>query len=349
MAVSPAVGYACSALAVLMFGTNFLPVKKIDAGDGIWFGWCMSLGIMLVAIIVDISPLTTPGHHYDPMCLLGGATWAMGNMAGPIIIQKIGMGMAVTVWGLTNMLMGWATGHFGLFGINKQTVTLAWLNYLGVALALLSGVFFGLVKPEDSEEEKGEALLATSAASEPKGTKVMRRLSSVHMVHDVQEHSEVTPVEYAVSFAGALMAGLFFGSMFDIATLDIQGAPGNGLTSAPLDYILTQASGIFVLYSIVLLVYLIVKGKDAYIKGNIIVPAAISGSMWAVAFTSWNIANNALSLVIAFPIITTGPSVVGMAIGIIVFREYKQPKNLALIAVAFFLAISGVICISQSM
>ena len=38
----------------------------------------------------------------------------------------------------------------------------------------------------------------------------------------------------------------------------------------------------------------------------------LSGAMWAVAQTSWFIANQALSESISFPIITSGPSIVGM-------------------------------------
>lgn len=38
-----AIGFTCSAVAVLLFGTNFVPVKKFDTGDGkqlyffLWF------------------------------------------------------------------------------------------------------------------------------------------------------------------------------------------------------------------------------------------------------------------------------------------------------------------------
>mmetsp|Transcript_151845 Transcript_151845/g.268108 ORF Transcript_151845/g.268108 Transcript_151845/m.268108 type:complete len:141 (-) Transcript_151845:74-496(-) len=136
--------------------------------------------------------------------------------------------------------------------------------------------------------------------------------------------------------------------MFDIATLKMQDAPGNGFTDNPLDFILTQASGIFVAYTLVLGIYLAIMGEKRYVAKEVVVPAAISGAMWAVAFTAWNAANGALQFVISFPIITTGPSVVGMTVGMVFYGELKTTANRIKVAIAFSLAIGGVVCIALS-
>ena len=39
--------------------------------------------------------------------------------------------MGLLIWGLTNMLAGWSSGHFGLFGVQKQEVKNQILNYFG--------------------------------------------------------------------------------------------------------------------------------------------------------------------------------------------------------------------------
>jgi len=31
------IGYVCAALAVVLFGSNFIPVKQYEAGDGVFF------------------------------------------------------------------------------------------------------------------------------------------------------------------------------------------------------------------------------------------------------------------------------------------------------------------------
>lgn len=43
-------------------------------------------------------------------------------LCGPVI-NLIGMGMGLLIWGSTNMLIGWATGTFGLFDLDKGDVS----------------------------------------------------------------------------------------------------------------------------------------------------------------------------------------------------------------------------------
>ena len=33
------------------------------------------------------------------------------------IVKTIGLGLGLLVWGLVGMLMGWASGHFGILGV----------------------------------------------------------------------------------------------------------------------------------------------------------------------------------------------------------------------------------------
>jgi multidrug transporter EmrE-like cation transporter len=264
------------------------------------------------------------------------------------------MGMALSVWGLTGMATGWATGNFGLAGSDRAIEANPTLNYVGVAVAACAGVFFALVQPEPQVErpEQEQQLIKSQ-----KPVRMGSSLSTISAVpYDHEPLGKGVPYkggrsEYVLGFVGALLAGCFFGSMFDIATVMIQGAPSNGHSRQPLDYILPQTLGIVLFNGLVLLGYLSYKrftGGEPYIACSVVLPAMISGAMWAVAFTSFNVANAALSSCIAYPIISTGPSVVSMTIGILCFGEYKTLANLAKIGVAFALAIGGVILISQS-
>jgi len=56
---------------------------------------------------------------------------------------------------------------------------------------------------------------------------------------------------------------------------------------------------------------------------SVVLPAMVSGGMWAVAEVGWFIANHYLSEAISFPIITTGPGIVASLWGVCVFREVK--------------------------
>ena len=51
------------------------------------------------------------------------------------------------------MLMGWFTGYFGLFGIPKEDdVKTPSVNYVGLAMASISLIFFSLASTYDTSE-----------------------------------------------------------------------------------------------------------------------------------------------------------------------------------------------------
>jgi len=60
---------------------------------------------------------------------------------------------------------------------------------------------------------------------------------------------------------------------------------------------------------------------------RVIIPAIISGGMWAAADIGWFIANNFLTEAVSFPIITTGPGIIASLWGVLVFREVKVSSS----------------------
>ena len=77
-------------------------------------------------------------------------------------------------------------------------------------------------------------------------------------------------------------------------------------------------------------------------------PAVLSGLMWGVAQTCWFIANDALSVAVAFPIITSGPGIVSAMWGIFVFGEIRGTRNYAVLSIAIALALAGCVLIGLS-
>lgn len=132
-------GYVAMAIAVVFFGSNFVPVKKFDAGDGFVFQWIMCGAIWIVGLIVQCI---RDSPKFWPFAMLGGAIWATGNITVVPIVNLLGLGLGLLTWGLSNMLTGWATSKFGFFGIEKNTFTHQGqiLNYSGIVVAVLSMV-----------------------------------------------------------------------------------------------------------------------------------------------------------------------------------------------------------------
>lgn len=60
------------------------------------------------------------------------------------IFRRPGLGLGLTMWDLSNMLVGWFIGHFGLLGVTKEHTQHPVLNYVGLVLASVSLVFFSI-------------------------------------------------------------------------------------------------------------------------------------------------------------------------------------------------------------
>jgi len=116
---SSAVGYLCSLVAVIFFGSNFVPVKKFETGDGIFFQWVLCNGIFIVGNFVNVY---RNFPTFEPIAMIGGSLWALGNIMSVPIIKLIGLSLGLLIWGSTNMIVGWASGTFGLFGLKANPV-----------------------------------------------------------------------------------------------------------------------------------------------------------------------------------------------------------------------------------
>lgn len=55
-------GFVGAALTALFFGTNLVPVKKFETGDGMFFQWCMCAGIWFVGLGVQVR--AKAGHCF---------------------------------------------------------------------------------------------------------------------------------------------------------------------------------------------------------------------------------------------------------------------------------------------
>ena len=90
------------------------------------------------------------------------------------------------------------------------------------------------------------------------------------------------------------------------------------------------------------------RGAAPFVDGRLVLPGLLSGLMWAAAQTCWFVANDALSMSVAFPLITSGPGVVSAAWGVLVFKEIKGCRNYCVLALAVSLTIAGCVMIGMS-
>ena len=122
-----------------MFGSNFVPVKRVYTGDGMFFTLMMTAAVFYEGCFIQ---LWQGNPKFEPVAMLGGALWATGNITVVPIVKTIGLGIGLLVWGLVSMLVGWASGHFGIFGVEPDpNCGRTWLNCAGRARHRVLGVY----------------------------------------------------------------------------------------------------------------------------------------------------------------------------------------------------------------
>lgn len=67
-----AVGYFACFVACVFFGSNFVPVKRVPTGDGMFFSLVMTSAVLLDGCVVQ---LWRGNPKFEPLAMLGGVIW----------------------------------------------------------------------------------------------------------------------------------------------------------------------------------------------------------------------------------------------------------------------------------
>ncbi|KFP26090.1 Transmembrane protein 144, partial [Colius striatus] len=329
------IGFTSSAIAVFLFGTNFVPVKKFDTGDGMFFQWILCASIWIVSLVVNLMQ-NCP--RFWPLAMVGGFVWATGNVTVVPIVKTIGLALGLLIWASFNLLTGWASSRFGWFGIDPEEVSRPILNYIGAGLSLLSAVIFLFIKTD-----------VQSSPASLESTPLLRE-NSINVSEDPSDDSWVNRLSPAkkrlVGCSLAVVAGVLYGSSF-VPVLYIKDHGRRnatiyaGASQFDLDYVFAHFSGIFLTSTIYFLIYCAIRKNKPNVYPQAILPGFVSGVLWAIANCCWFIANHYLSAVVSFPIITAGPGLIAAMWGVLVFKEIKGLKNYMLLSVAFCIILAG--------
>jgi glucose uptake protein GlcU len=354
-------GYVAVAVAVLFFGSNFIPARRIDPGNGLFFQLFMSTAILTVGFVVQ---LVRGASYFYPYAMLGGMFWCIGNTLAVPALKLISMGLAISIWGGSNMLLGWASGHFGFWGINEEQEQVEWIGYVGVAFAVLGVITLAFVKKSgtahrDSLNDTEDALAYRhSSNASTARIKVQTAYESVEFGErdDISNHMSKTQMR-VLGTGLAIVAGCLFGINFDPPTLLIDEQASRSLrenvkySDNGLDYVFSHFFGIFLTALIEVVLFTGVDKlvqlpsiftPDAY--EDMILPGFLCGVGWAIAQVAWFVANDNLGLVVSFPIIALGPSIVASLWSVFLFKEIRGTRNYIILVAAFVLLAISATC-----
>ena len=76
-----AVGYVACFVAVIFFGSNFVPVKRVATADGMFFSLIMTSAVLLEGCVVQ---LWRGSPKFEPFAMLGGVIWYVETSREPV-------------------------------------------------------------------------------------------------------------------------------------------------------------------------------------------------------------------------------------------------------------------------
>jgi len=143
---SELVGYISLVLSSVAWGAFYLPVKHYETGDGLFFQLVLCKAICISGLIVHwVRGFPSFGGI---MPVWGGILWAFGNASSVVIIKFLGIGLGSVLWNIICLISGWAMCRYGWFKITPQIPNDVLLNYIGVALTIISIIVFLFIKTE---------------------------------------------------------------------------------------------------------------------------------------------------------------------------------------------------------
>ena len=233
------------------------------------------------------------------------------------------------------MRIGWASGHFGWFGLTAESVDYPALNYIGVTTAVLSGFIFLAIKTVQVQSQDKECQPIINS-------------------NESNENESIVIVSMRKRIIGCILAvisGIFFGLVFTPSTY-IQDHPHHftNVKQNGLYYVFSMFSGIFLSSFFYFIIYIISKKNRPYIVIESIFPAFLSGIMWAIAQAAFILANSALSQAISFPLISIGPATIATLWSIFYIKDIRGKRNYLIFSIGTFVRIiAGVFIVLSKM
>ncbi|KAH9094306.1 hypothetical protein Ae201684P_016916 [Aphanomyces euteiches] len=164
-------GYIGVTMAVVFFGTTYVPAKQYPTYDGMVFQWYMCSGILAVGLLWGLfsnqwDRFAEQGMYMFPQGLFGGALFALANVLIPTVVNTLGLGVGFMLWNGANITMGYLVSRFGLFGVKPTIPSNPWLSALGILFMLASIVVYGKVQPKLAHPTKTIPEMTPVTASE---------------------------------------------------------------------------------------------------------------------------------------------------------------------------------------
>uniref|UniRef100_A0A914CXN3 Uncharacterized protein n=1 Tax=Acrobeloides nanus TaxID=290746 RepID=A0A914CXN3_9BILA len=360
------VGYVSLAVSCLAFGTMFAPLKKYDCRDGFFVQWIECAVVFLFGMVIN---LVRDFPRFNWVAAIGGILYATGNVASVPIVQGIGIGTGMLIWGSIQIIVGWSVGRFGLFGwAEPQPVENEAMNYIGVIITLLSGIMFVFVKNEPSSSASYDIAENTDSNSRIRMNSIRNSYQSTDEIGTVEgfgrlkedpqletNHSKLVKwvhdslsKEKLFYIALSVCLGLLHGMFLTPITIAQNTKLYPDASQNVLDYVFSHFSAVFFFSTIYFFAYAAYKKNRPYTSPELVLPSVAYGVLWSVGMTLFFVSNKKLSQTVSYPITTRVPAIIGALTDIFIFKTIRGKRNLTFLFAAITVGVIGVVLVGLS-
>ncbi|VDM19237.1 unnamed protein product [Wuchereria bancrofti] len=329
------IGFLSCIISCIAFGFMFVPLRKFDSKDGLYVQWVQCAVVFVLGFVINI---VRGFPAFNPIAMVGGFLFATGNIASVPIINHLGIGVAMLVWGSIQVLVGWGVARFGFFGTRPQLVYNNVMNIVGLLFVLFSGLMFIFVKHKNQDEYP--VTRDDTISMQQIGDNSAAQINNAHKLT-----SHITKKKFGCLGLSALLGVLHGLMMTPIAYIQ-----DNDLNASSdvLDYVFPHFCAIFFSSTVYFIAYCIWMRDRIHAPAELILPSATYGILWCTGMTLWFVSNHLLSQTVSFPITTRLPSTIGVLADVVFFKDIKGKKNLTIAFSAVTIGLIGVLLIAFS-
>ena len=338
------IGLVSAAACSIFYGVQYVPCKKYNTYDGCVFQFFMACGIMLGGVILEvIGLLWLDWPASDPQVILYGVAcgmiWGFANFLVIPLLHLTGLALGFTLYHIVNLVTGYSTSRFGLFGMKQDSGAIPLLRDFGVVLLLVSFVTLCMVEPENEVKEM-------SKRDENENINIESDMS-LH-VKEKEYFSiwiENKQSRRIVGICLSLVAGIATGlntMPFDLWMNNTE----EGARMSGMQFVFSQCLGVFLMSALLYWLqscWATYRGK--LIRHVPIRPAMIGGILWVLGDITMLFAMTGLGYATGYAMGAVGPTLVASCISFFVYKEIKEKRQRIFFGTSFLLQIAGVLMI----
>jgi glucose uptake protein GlcU len=283
----------------------------------------------------------------DPQVILYGVAcgliWGFANFLVIPLLHLTGLALGFTLYHIINLVTGYTTSRFGLFGMKQDAGKIPLLRDFGVVVLIISFVVLCFVEPENEKKQTEKNGSMADGVADESGEAKPR------LKKEDKEYFSIWIENKRTRRIVGIVLSVFAGIATGLNTLPFDlwvNKTADGKRMSGLQFVFSQCIGVFLMSSVLYWIqasYASFRGKKVHHVP--IRPAIIGGLFWVIGDLLMLFALLGVGYAAGYTIGAVGPTLVASCISFFVYKEIKERRQRIYFASAFALQLAGVFMI----